>query len=305
MTAARVTAVIPTTGRAELTQAVRSVVEQSTETRVIVVEADPRQHTVISELLAPFGGDVTLIAPGRRLTASAARNLGTDEVRTHFVAYLDDDDVWLPEKVAAQLDAIDAAGLGDVVCSTSSFFGRDLEIADGDDGGPVGGRVVPVVPYATGRMADYLLVRPRLRYGYHFLQSSSLLVTTELARSSRWNEQLVKHEDWDLLIRLIDLQGVDYLHVPNPLTVVRQGSSDSASQRSTPDDSLRWIEGIECSSRARNDFILAIVIRPALAARDAVAVRAGVRAMSITGRMSPAALVGVAAGLRARGTGVR
>ena len=289
------TAVVPTTGRAELLQAVRSVLEQSTTTRVVVVEADPDRHHEVDAQLGCLGGDVTLISPGRHLTASAARNLGTDAVRTPFVAYLDDDDWWKPEKVGAQLSAISATGRKAVVCTTGSFFGRhDGTIGNVD--AMRGSRIVPVVPYTSGRIADYVLERPRLRYGHHFMQTSSLLMNTDLSRAARWDEDLVKHEDWDLVIRLTDRLGARFVHVPETMTFVRKGSPGSASQRLTPYASLRWVDGIQCSPHARNDFILSVVVRPALAARDMAAVRAGFRAMKWTSGMSPAAIAGLAGG---------
>jgi glycosyltransferase involved in cell wall biosynthesis len=294
VTAALVTAVIPTTGRAELSQAVESVLQQSVATRVMVVEADPLHHQSLEKQLDYLGGDVTLVAPGHRLLASAARNLGTDAVETPFVAYLDDDDWWHPAKVAAQLAALGTVDPERAVCATDSlFFRSDAR----QDGGLPHGRIVPVIPYTEGYVADYTLRRPRLRYGHHFIQSSSLLLSTELARSVRWDDHLAKHEDWDLLIRLIDRHGARYVHVPQVLTFVRKGSSGSMSQLAAPFDSLRWVSGIDCSAFARNDFILSVVIRPALAARDMVAVRAGLRAIRWAEGMSPAALAGVAGGL--------
>ena len=291
---AQVTAVIPTTGRAQLSQAVESVLQQSIDTRVVVVEADPLQHRSIEKQLENLEGDVTLLAPGQRLLASAARNLGTDAVETPFVAYLDDDDWWQPGKVAAQLAALKTVGHESAVCATNSLFIRsdalqDVELSRG--------RIVPVIPYTDGYVADYMLRRPRLRHGHHFMQSSSLLLGTELARSVRWDNNLAKHEDWDMLIRLIDRHDARYVHVPQVLTFVRKGSSGSMSKWAAPLESLRWVSGIDCSPLARNDFILSIVIRPALAARDMVAVRAGLRAMRWAGGMSPAALVGLAGGL--------
>jgi hypothetical protein len=294
VTSALVTAVIPTTGRAELSQAVKSVLQQSIATRVVVVEADPLCHQSLEKQLDDLGGDVTLLAPGHRLLASAARNIGTDAVETPFVAYLDDDDWWEPGKVAAQLEALGTVDPESAVCTTNSLFLR----ADArQNGGLSHGRIVPVIPYREGKVADYTCRRPRLRYGHHFMQSSSLLLSTELARSVRWDDNLAKHEDWDILIRLIDRHGARYVHVPEVLTVVRKGSSGSMSQRAAPLDSLRWVSGIDCSAFARNDFILSIVIRPALEARDLVALRAGLRAMRWAGGMSPAALAGLVRGL--------
>jgi hypothetical protein len=294
VTAPLVTAVIPTTGRVQLAQAVKSALLQSVPTRIVVVEADPLQHSVIEKQLDDLGDGITLIAPGQRLLASAARNLGTDAAGTPFVAYLDDDDWWHPDKVAAQLASITAIDSKRAVCTTASFFIRSDALGEAKLSDK---SIVPVVPYTEGSVADYILRRPRLRYGYHFMQSSSLLLSTELAQSVRWDGRLAKHEDWDILIRLIDRHTASHVHVSQALTFVRQGSSGSMSKRAAPLESLRWVSEINCSPCTRNDFILSIVIRPALAARDMDAVRAGLRAMQWKYGMSPAAIVGLAGGL--------
>src|SRR5262245_48941409 len=76
--------------------------------------ADPRIRTVEME-------DSTL---------AAARNFGLGFAMGEWIAFLDDDDVWLPDKLAVQLDAARRTG-ADLVTCDFCFFDHDGIIAHG------------------------------------------------------------------------------------------------------------------------------------------------------------------------------
>jgi len=279
MTATATTAVIPTIGRIELRQAVASVLAQTQPTPAVVVVAQPSRREAVLEQLDGLDGDVEVLVAERELGGGAARNLGLERVTTPLVAFLDDDDWWHPEKIATQSAAI-SASREPTICSTDSAFGT----APGDDttGDRLASRRVPTVRFDAppgARIADYLLARPRLRYGHHFLQTSSLLMPTDLARAARWDESLAKHQDWDFLIRVVDRLGARHLPVPELLSYVRQGSAASVSRRLDWRASLAWLESIEVGTRSRNDFLLSVVVRPSLMAGDRDGVSAGLRAI--------------------------
>src|SRR5262245_39810099 len=59
-------------------------------------------------------------------TLSASRNLGLSLVESEWVAFLDDDDIWFPEKLALQVAAAERTGADLVTCN----FGASN--ADGD-----------------------------------------------------------------------------------------------------------------------------------------------------------------------------
>jgi glycosyltransferase involved in cell wall biosynthesis len=54
---------------------------------------------------------LTVIALGQNQGAAAARNHGIAAARGDFVAFLDSDDQWLPDKLERQMAALEAAGL--------------------------------------------------------------------------------------------------------------------------------------------------------------------------------------------------
>src|SRR5215216_5981079 len=104
LSAPEVTVVIPTRFRPELvTRAVGSVLAQTfADFEVVVVVDGPDDATRAA--LAGLGDDrVRVIVLPAKGGAPNARNVGAGAARGRWTALLDDDDEWLPEKLAVQL----------------------------------------------------------------------------------------------------------------------------------------------------------------------------------------------------------
>ncbi len=100
----RVSVVIPTVGRPTLRAAVDSVGRQSVlPDEIVVVNDSPEQLSVTSEL----GANVVEEFTGGGKGPSAARNKGVDRAQGELIAYLDDDDLWLPHHIASALQSFE------------------------------------------------------------------------------------------------------------------------------------------------------------------------------------------------------
>lgn len=114
-----VTVVIPTFNRrALLARAIQSVVQQTfTDFELIVV--DDGSSDRVGEVLAEWPtADARLIVHPTHQGAAAARNTGIRAARGELIAFLDDDDQWLPSKLAQQIACFRSAptGTGAVYC---------------------------------------------------------------------------------------------------------------------------------------------------------------------------------------------
>ena len=110
----RVTVVIPTYNYARyVPEAVESVLAQSfDELEVVVVDDGSTDET--ADILRPFDEQIRYIRQEHRGLAATARNTGIRAALGRHVAFLDSDDLWLPEKVSlqvARLDSEPAVGL--------------------------------------------------------------------------------------------------------------------------------------------------------------------------------------------------
>ncbi len=136
---------------------------------------------------------------------AACRNLGLREARGRFVAFLDDDDVWLPAKLARQIAAVSPyEDAGPAFCFTGVLH------QEGPD------QYEPAQPLLTaGRpLGDFIFVDGGA------LTISAVLVDRDLAANFGFDETLRQHEDWLFYLRL-EAAGARVVQVRAPLTVIR------------------------------------------------------------------------------------
>lgn len=250
----KVSAVIPTIGRPELRRAVQSVSDQTLEVDAIVVLDRPDRTDDIRELLN--GLKYELVTTIGATGGGAARNLGVERASGDYVAFLDDDDEWRPDKTAKQLAiAVDRPN--------AALVSRATLVGTHD-------RVLPDDPFSPDRsMVDYLIERSTVRLRKNFIQSSTLMLPTSLARSVPWRPGLPRHQDWTLLIELSE-RGSDILTHPEPLVRVYQDSVASISKSTNWRASEAWLSKYagRASSRAKADFLCAVVLRSAISAGE-------------------------------------
>lgn len=126
---ALVSVVIPTHNRPQmLAEALESVRAQSfTDYEIIVASnGESQEMRERSQAVARMAGATWLALD--RGNVSAARNLGVAHAKAEWIAFLDDDDIWLPHKLERQMAEAERTG-ADLVCSDYVCFGgRDVGV---------------------------------------------------------------------------------------------------------------------------------------------------------------------------------
>jgi glycosyltransferase involved in cell wall biosynthesis len=213
-TAPSVSVVIPTHDRRDLAMhAIRSVLRQrDVDLEVIVVDDGSRDGTgdVVRSLSDPA---VRVLRHNRPFGVATARNKGIEAARGEWIALLDDDDLWAPDKVKAQLEAARDAGRDWV-------YAGAVEI---DEGGRYLGGDPPPSP---DTLINVLTKRNLMPAG-----CSNVMVKSELMSRAGGFEPTLRHlADWDLWLRLARYGPPAY--VPEPLVAYRvhdaQASMDTS-----------------------------------------------------------------------------
>jgi beta-1,4-mannosyltransferase len=252
--------VIPTTGRPELARAVESIRAQQPPRRIqIIVVVDGGT----SEKIPPSTRAQIdkIIATEERRGGGAARNLGIDHSDGTFVAFLDDDDYWLPTKLEEQLAAIAKQPQPDktVMSCQHIHVAPDATSFSKPSPDPV---------YLRGDIAEYLFRRRRPSIQRASMYTSTLLCAGDLARSVPWSETLSRHQDWDWLVRLGAVAGVSFVQLDSALVHIQTGSNGSISSSTDWETSLQWANEALPNNAVRADFLTAQTLRYAFSARS-------------------------------------
>lgn len=178
-----VTAVIPTHARWHLLRkAVESVLHQTAPPAEVIVVDDgsPERDPEVEALLEEAG--VRLLRNETARGGSAARNRGWRATDTPLVAFLDDDDLWTPDKLEVQVPALVEA---EADYAWAAYREVDRETLE------PGALISPEEGDA----------RTLLRYSN--LRCSTLLARrSALERVGGFDETLPRNQDWDLFLRL-------------------------------------------------------------------------------------------------------
>jgi glycosyltransferase involved in cell wall biosynthesis len=181
-----VTVVIPTRGRSNLLETTLhgALNQTGVDVEVIVVDDGSTDDTAV--LLAHHDDDrLRVLRNDTPEGVSAARNRGISHARSRWIAFLDDDDLWAPDKLAAQLEAVDTAGRAWVYAGDVNVD-SDLRVLSG---------APPPDPDHVVSSLD--------RYNAVPAGASNVLVSSDqLERVGLFDPILTNNEDWDLWIRL-------------------------------------------------------------------------------------------------------
>lgn len=127
MNIAPVSVIVPVyNGEAYLADALQSLLDQTRRAAEIIV-VDDGSADASCDVAAAFGDAVRLIRQENRGVA-AARNRGMAAASQPYVAWLDHDDVAMPERLELQLAAFDADPVPDIVFGgMSQFISAELD----------------------------------------------------------------------------------------------------------------------------------------------------------------------------------
>lgn len=203
-----VSVIIPTCNRLDmLERSVSSVLAQTLQPLEIIVVNDA--GVAVEPLLASLDrkGIIRSATHTTNKGASAARNTGLAMARGDYIAYLDDDDLYLPEHLASVVPQLAASD-----CRFGYAF-AEYVIDDMKDGVLVNvGRVQPYTGIAYSR--DRLLVA-------NFIPTPTWVFARSLIEDvGTFDESFAACEDWEWLIRASEK--TEFLAVPVLTVEVRQ-----------------------------------------------------------------------------------
>ncbi len=205
-----VSVIIPTYNRDWIVkEAIESVLAQDfSDYELIVVDDGSDDRT--PEILAAYEDPITVIRQSNR-GVSAARNRGIAAATGRLIAFLDSDDLWLPQKLSAQVNFF-AENPNAVICQTEEQWVRN------------GVRVNPKKRHLkfSGMIFERSLA-------LCLVSPSAVMITKALFDAvGVFDEDLPACEDYDLWLRISCRYPVDLIETP--LIIKRGGHADQLSR---------------------------------------------------------------------------
>lgn len=225
-----VSAIIPTYNRARLvTDAVESILGQTYPEVEIIVVNDGSTDDTLSRL-ARYRGRTRIISQ-KNAGPAAARNRGIAAATGELVAFLDSDDVWLPEKLERQVAILERAG-SSVPCCLSNITMRfhqtertSFDIA----------ALHPDFEEGIWTNVDEVLATRFLLFN-----QSVLVRRKALEKIGGFDEKLWLLEDYELALRL-SLEG-PWAYIRKPLVIWRENQSGNSLYQSVHEEDVRLKE---------------------------------------------------------------
>ncbi len=231
----KVSVIVPTHNRpGRLEETLRSIVGQSLQDLEIIVVNDSGLD--VEHVIRRFQAEVeiTYLRHPVRKGLAAARNTGLRHARGKYVAYLDDDDIFLPDHLETLVGFLE--NTGNKVAYSDAWCAEE-EPAEG------GYKIIQrQVRYSSDWDNDRILVQNFVPV-LCFVHERSLGIA-----AGEFDELLSTHEDWDFWIRLSRIcTPVHLKKVTCEFRVRKDGSSITSSHRA---DFLRTARMIHRKHRA-------------------------------------------------------
>jgi glycosyltransferase involved in cell wall biosynthesis len=229
-----VSVVIPTRSRPELLR--RSLTSVAAQTHpaldVVVVVDGPDAET--ERLLSGWSErPLTVVVNERPLGGGEARNVGVRTAAGDWIAFLDDDDEWLPHKLERQLTDLTPYA-GERVVGLSQLITRS---PSADFIGP------REAPRPGEPLSEYLFVRSGWFKGGGRVQTSTLVVPRRLMLEVPFDSSLPRYQETDWILRAAH-SGARLIMTMEPLSIWYVEEARGGITRSFAGDwrfALEWI----------------------------------------------------------------
>lgn len=197
-----VSVIIPTYKRKfdMLSRAINSVLAQTYRNIELIIvddspEAFPYRKCIEQKIKTEYGQRVKLVKHLQNMGACAARNTGIKKAKGDYIAFLDDDDEWLSNKLELQMEKMEDPEVGLVYCNSKTIYvnrgnKEKIRLSSGK----------------TGNVFADLLKE-------NFIGSTSFVVLKKkvLEDCGVFDEQMQSRQDYELWLRIALKHKVEYV----------------------------------------------------------------------------------------------
>jgi len=194
-----------------LKQAVQSVLSQTYQNfEIILIDDKSTDNTLgISHFLANQDSRIHVLENPVNIGVAASRNKGMSACTGEYIAFLDSDDIWLPDKINLQMQKIREENL-DLCCTAYSFINSETK--------PIG---------KTYRIPEVVSLKRLL--AENVIGASTVVFRRSLALKFNMRTEYL-HEDYVFWLELLQ-SGIHAAGINKPLTQYRKTEQGRSSNK--------------------------------------------------------------------------
>ncbi len=221
----KVSVVLPTHDRLDfLREAVASILAQTLADWELIVVDDGSRDGSVAWLESLGDPRIVVIAQPHSGNPAALRNLGVERAQSPWIAFLDSDDLWAPEKLELQLARLSLNPASRWSCTGVGFI---------DDAG----RTIPQQGGTPYRAQSGWILEQLLTFSAAATTPTLMIHRSLFDEAGGFDEHVLLREDYDLELRLAARSEIHAL--PESLTFVRHHEGRTSS-RTRVADLYRW-----------------------------------------------------------------
>lgn len=220
--------VIPTYNRAyTIERTINSVLNQTYSNFEIIIIDDASTDNTENIITSIKDSRVKYMKLNQNSMGRKPRNLGINMSQGEYIAFLDSDDEWFPDKLEKQVRFIESnkGKNSDCLCFTNltTKNGKSEKINKNSS-----------FRKETDIM-DYIFV------GNNRVQTSTFMVSSSIAKQTLFDPQLKKHQDWDFCLRLKQNKA-EFMFLNENLTIWHNGTREDriSNKYKNKDLSVNW-----------------------------------------------------------------
>ncbi|MBZ6489059.1 glycosyltransferase family 2 protein [Priestia aryabhattai] len=201
-----ISVIIPTFNRKDaVIRAIKSVLNQTYKNIEVLVIDDASTDGTKGVIKDISDGRVKYFELENNTKGTMPRNFGIEKSTGEYIAFLDSDDEWLPNKLELQLDYIKSHEIesSPVLCFTNANIlinkKKTIEVKNKEC-------------YFEDDIVNYIFEKN------NFVQTSTFMIKADIAKKVQFDPKLTKHQDYDFCIRLQN-KGVKFLLLEKNLTL--------------------------------------------------------------------------------------
>ncbi len=225
----KISVIIPTYNREKTIQrCIDSIINQSYPAYEIIVSDDGSKDHTLKIIYEEYGDKVRIIEQNHR-GAQAARNAGIKAAKGEYIAFLDSDDEWLPDKLKIQVEKLqknpDAVICGDGY-KQFDWNGSIPKVYDLTDKEK---RTIKNTSRKQLKLSGKSgVVYPAILKEPFCLFQSLLVSRSSLFQIGLLDEKVPSYQEWDTSIRLA--KKYDFIYIDNPLFIYHLHDGDTISK---------------------------------------------------------------------------